>query len=601
MNSLPKTKGSTMAGPRERSRNRSAGRQDGHEMQNLRTSHHSPTARSSNADDEDEISYDDHNHGHPPETGAQLLVGTFLRTCKEWLARALRTCKGRSAALLRMCKEELAKPRMTTIFKASTISIVFVFAIWAAFYGVSHSAEPFDYGLAMGHLRHHQSTITITHSSTAYITYTVQYHQFYGARPVHHQAPMVVPPDLDATGQVTGQDLSHPHVVTATSSPVLGLYLVPMFVTGGGWPQTQQDFEPSSRSASNTDGSHTLQGSPSLGNSEPEATLLLKSHEIGAPRNLVAGQADADTTSFTRWRVEVLYKLRRRIHHSFSFYKEWCITNACSPHKQLNFMCNTTKTISGSFRKQECEWCWPENQRKQQEIDSHCTEVSKRALDAMFIICGIISFCTLVIAILLATRILRRRRRAKAERILHKHVTTASQLQEKTNSVPSHWFSHRMSRFDKFDTAIKKPSPGVTIGQTPWYGSVFAKSGKPLEIGPDDPAPSRLSNQKQRTRPLDQEIANGDENSQGKVPVLPPASPAISSRIFSDIENMGQGSLLSSPGTNNSQHDAQEMPRRSSRRSRAVSTSSEQSFPGATHRRDAGARFYNLQRLTERS
>ena len=64
---------------------------------------------------------------------------------------------------------------------------------------------------------------------------------------------------------------------------------------------------------------------------------------------------------------------------------------------------------------------------------------------------------------------------------------------------------------------------------------------------------------------------------------------------------MGQGRLLSISGTSNSQDDAQEMPRQSSGRSRAVSTSSEQSLSGATQRRDAGAGFYNLQRLTERS
>lgn len=569
-----------MAGPRERSRNRRTGEQDEHEIQNLRTSHHhSPTAEGSNE------SYDDRYHGHPRKAGAQFLDGTVLA----W-------------------KRKLTKPRMMTIYKAFAIFIAMVFAIWGAFYGFSHSDEPLNYGLAMGHLRNYPTTThTVTHTLPPHIIkVTAEYFQFAGAKPVVHQEPVAVLPDVHATGQVTGQDLSPLHVVTATSSPVSGFYLLPMSGASGGWPQTQQDFDPSSRSASNTEGSQSLQGKPRLGNSDPESSLLLlQSRELGNPRNLLAGQADADTTSFTRWGLEVLYNLRRRSRDSIYLYKEWCIRNTCSPRKQLNAMCNGTENISGSFRKQECEWCWPEDQKKQHEIDSHCTEVSKRALIAISIICGIVCFCTLVIAIVLATRIVRRRRRAKADR-----KTIAPPLQEETNSVPSHWSSHRMSRFAEpsktaktrnDDIAIEKPSPGETVGQTPWYRSVFAKSGKRSGICAEDLAPGRLSSQKQRTKPLDQEIAIGDEDSHGRVPVLPPASPAISSQVFSDIKNMGQGRLLSISGTNNSQDDAQEMPRRSSTRSRAVSTSSEQSVSGATHRRDAGAGFYNLQRLTERS
>ena len=552
-----------MAGPRERSRNRRTREQDEDEMQNLRTSyHHSPTAQGSNVEDEE--SYDDRNHGHPRNVGAQYLDGTVLT----W-------------------KRELTKPRMITIYTVFAVLIVTVFSAWAVFYGYRHSAEPLNYGLPMGHLQNYPTTThTVTHTYTPYITVTAEYFQFAGAKPVVHQEPVAVLPDVHATGQVTGQDLSQPHVVTATSSPVSGLYFLPMSGASGGWPQTQQDLDPSSRSASNTEVSQPLQGNPRLGDSDPESSLLLsQSRELGDPRNLFAGQADPDTTSFTRWGLEVLYNLRRRNRDSIHLYKEWCIRNACSPRKQLNSMCNSTGTVSGSFRKQECEWCWPEDQRKEHEIDSHCTEVSKRALIAISIICGIVSFCTLVITIVLATRMVRRRRRAKAERNFPKHATVTSPLPEETNSVPSHWSSHRMSRFAEpsettktrtDDIANEKPSPGKAVGQLPWYRSVFAKSGKHSGICAEDLAPGRLSGQKQRTKPVDQEIAVGDEDSHGRVPILPPASPA-------------------------SQDDAQEMPRRSSRRSRAVSTSSEQSVYGATHRRDAGAGFYNLQRLTERS
>ncbi len=156
-------------------------------------------------------------------------------------------------------------------------------------------------GLAMGHA---QPTITRTiyHSSTTYVTLTVQYKQFHGARPIHHQVPMAVPPNLEATGQVTSQGLSHPQIVTSTPVPVSGLYLIPISVTNEDWPQMRQDSHSSSRAASDTEGSQTLQGSPSLEKVEPEAKGLLRSREIGAPRNLFAGQADADdTTFFTRW------------------------------------------------------------------------------------------------------------------------------------------------------------------------------------------------------------------------------------------------------------------------------------------------------------
>lgn len=588
-----------MAGPRERSRRRGNERQPEHLLQDRQTSHHRLTAEGSNDAGEHrhirdytdapsahgEDSYDDRNHGHPLNSGAQRLDRRILRTCKQGLAK-----------------------HWMRILPA-TICIFLVYGLWN-FCDLNRSAEPSNYGLGWSNrqpTRHYQSMVTVTHTApTAYITYTVHHQQFHDARPVHHQAPMVVPSNLEATGQVIGQDLSHPHIVTATSASVSGLYFIPMSFTSGGWPQTQRDTHPSSRSARNTDGSQTLQRGPGFGTSEPEAKLLVQSREIGAPRNLFPSQADADSTSFSRWGVEVLYGLHRRSRRSIPFYEE-CTKNACSPHKQLTSMCNTSKTISDPFRKQECEWCWPENQRRQQEINDHCMEVSKRALNAMFISCGIFLFCTLAIAIVLATRILRRRRRAKADRILHKHAPSASPLQEKTNSFPIHWFSFRTFHCGKSETAkikvdmaIRKRSPGEAVGQNPWYKAVFAKSEIVSGSGPENPDPSRLRLQKKRTKPFDGEIAIGDGDHE-RVPVLPPAPPASSSRVFSDIENMGQGSLLSGPGANISQRDPQGMPRRASRQSRAVSSGSEQTSSGVTHRRDAGAGLYDLQRLTELS
>lgn len=568
-----------MAGPRERSRHRDMEPQTGHEMQEMPTSYRSSTAQRSTAHDED--SEDDRRHGHGQSSGAQRLDRRILRTCKERLAGALR-----------MCREGITKQRIMMIVMVFIGCILFLYGRWA-FRGHELGSST---GRAMGHYQSSTTTTTTTKygSSTVYITHYVHYAQFHDARPLHHQEPMAVPSNLEAMGRVTRQDL------TATSAPVSGLYFMPMSVTSGGWPQMEQDSRLSSRSASNTEGPQTLQGSFSLVKSEPGVILPLQSREIDAPRNLFASQADADTSYFTRWGVELLYDMHRRSRPS---YNDWCIQNACSSRKQLTSMCNTNKTISDPFRKQECEWCWPEDQRKDKEINQHCSNVSKRALDAMFIICGIFFFCTLVIAIVLATRVLRHRRKAKADR---SHVTNAFPLQEKINGTPGHWFSHSVSKsggsskaakFKVDDIKIGKRSPGEAVGLNLWYRQVFAKSGKRSGIGPEKPVSGRL-----RTRPLDQAIAVRHEDSHERVPVLPPAPPAIRSRVFSDIENMGQGSFLSgSRIDNNNEHDPQGLPRRSSRQSRAVSSGSEQSSSGGKQRRDAGTRHYDLERLTERS
>lgn len=592
-----------MAGPRDRSLIRGKDRQEEHELQKIQTSYRRSTAGVPNDAGEhgpvrdhtgvssgyDEDSYDDHHYGSPRHSGGQRLDRIILRACKERLRGVLATCR-----------EYLAKHWMRILPATAVICMLFIWAfMW--FRRPNLGAKPFDDGFDS------QSTITYTvaHTSpTTSTTYTVHHVQFYGARPVHHQAPMAVPSDLEATDEVTGEDLSYPHV----PAPVSGLYFMPMSVPSGGWPQTQQASRLSSRSARNTEGSTSVQGSPSLGSSVPEAKPLLHSRDIGTPRNLFSGQADVNTTSFTRWGVELLYDSRRN-RRSIPF-KGWCIKNACSPHKQLNSMCNTNKSISDSFQKQECEWCWPENQRKHQEINNHCMKVSKRALNAMFLICGILLFCTLVITVALTTRMLRRRRRAKADCILYEGAITTSPPQEKTNSVPSRWFSHDLSKVRSSshaaktrdgDVAIRKHSPGEAVGRTPWYKSVFTKSGKRSGIGPGNSAPGRSGLQKQRKKALYQKVDIGDRVSHERVPVLPPAPPAISSRVFSDIENIGQGRLLSGPGTKSSQHDPQGMPRRSSRQYRGVSSGSEQSASGTSYRRDAGAGPYNLQRLTERS
>ena len=581
-----------MAGPRERSRHRGMESQDQYELQDMQSSHLNPTGEDSTA--QCEGSYDDRNHGHLQNLGAQHLDRRLLWTCKQRLDGILGTCKARSERFMSICMEPLTKHRMMKLFIAS----VFCTLLLLAFRGLDPRAEPPNYGLDRSTGRAtelHQLPSTVTRHHTVYRTISVNYNQFYGARPVHHQAPMAVPSSLELMGRAKLQDLSHPYVGTRTSSSVSGLYFMPTSVTDRDWPQTQQGNHPSFGLTTNAQASQYLQGSQSSGKSKIQAELLLQYREIGAPLNLSTGQADADPTSFTRWGVELCYELRRRS-------REWCMENACSPHERLISLCHATNTISNPFRKQECEWCWPEDQRKQLEIEKHCTEVSKRAFNAMIISCGIFLFCTLIIAITLAPRMLRHMKIAKVDRIVHENAATAFPVLKKSKSVLSYQLLHRISKSTRSskvakskldEKAKKKGSLDENVDSNPWYKPVLAKSEKRSSISPKKPASSQSRLQKQRTKPLDHEIVNRDSDSHERVPVLPPAPPAISSRVFSEIENMGQGSLLSGTGNHSSQHYVQGMPRRSARQSRAVNSGSEQLSSEAMQRRDAGRSSFN--------
>ena len=572
-----------MAGPRERSRHRGMERQEQHELQNRQSFHHSSTTLEDlNAHEEDHL--DDHRLGQPHNLRAH---------------RSDRT---------RMRKERLVKARILMILTVSVILILFVYGLWA-FRHPSRSAEPSNYEPEWTH------TTTISKpGSTVY--YTVHYQQFHHARPIHDQAAMAVTSDLEAIDRTASQDLSHPPVMTTTVAPVPGLYFIPMPIADGGWPQAQQYSQPSSYSASNTRKSRVLQTNPDWKASETDSEALIQSPGIGTPETRVVGRADAGTTSVNRWGMVILYKLRRRSGQSVSFYKEWCVKNACSPRKRLNSMCNTNKTITDPFRKQECKWCWPEAQKMKAEIDSHCLEVSKRAFDALVIICGIFLFFMLVITMLLAIRSLRRSQKVKSGRLPDKLATNISPIQEETNNfIPNSWFSQITSKFGRSSKAgpartradhqgnagFQERSVGETNGRTPWYRVVFARLADGSKFGPENPALSRSNLEKQTTKLVDHKLANRQGESLESVPVLPPAPPAISSQVFSDIENMGQGSLSSGSGANSSQRDPQELPPRSSKSYRTVSSSSERRTPGVAHRRDAGAGLYNLKRLTERS
>ena len=583
-----------MAGPRDRSHHRGMESPNQYELQNMHSSHLSPTDEGLTAHRED--SYEDRNRGHPHHSGAQHLDLRSFRTCKQSLDEILETCKAQPARILRTCMGPLTKHRMMTLFITSVLCILLLLA----FRGRDTRAEPSgdglngDTGRAM---EYHHFPITVSrHHNTVYRTIDVVDSQFRGARPVHHQAPMAVPSDLEHTGQAKCQHYLHLHVETGMSSPVSGLYFMPVSITEGDWPQTQQETHPSSSPTTHVEGSQHLQGSQSSGKSEPQAEPLLHNDRIYAPRNLSADRTDADSTSFTRWGVEILYALHRNRHRSPHIYRESCIANACSPQKQLISMCNATENITDSFQKQECEWCWPENQSKHLEIEKHCTEVSKRAFNAMIIICGILLFCTVIIAIILAPRMLHSIRTAKKDRMINENSTTASSLQKKSNSISNTQLLHRISKISRsFDIAksridgkANKECSSENGGSNPWYKPIFAKSKNRSGISPEDRVSGRSRLQKQRTKPLDQDIANGNSESHARVPVFPPASPAISSRIFSEIKDMGQGSLLSDAGTSSSQHNTQGMPQRSSKQPRAVISGSEQNPSEPTHRRDAG-------------
>ena len=574
-----------MAGPRERSRHRGMERQEQHELQNRQSFHHSSTTLEGlNAHEEDYL--DDHKLGQPQNPRAHRSDRTFSR----------------------MCKERLVKARILTILTASVIFIVFVYGLWALRHP-SRSAKPSN----SSHTWTHTTTRTMPRST---VYHTVQYQQFHHARPIHDQAAMAVSSDLEANDRTTSQDLSHPPVMTTTVAPVPGLYFIPMPITDGGWPQAQQYSQPSSHFASNTEKSRTLQENPGWKASEPDSEALIQSSGIGNSGTRVVGRADAGTTSVSRWGMDILYKLRRRSGQSVSFYKGWCVKNACSPQKRLNSMCNTNKTITDPFRKQECKWCWPEAQRMVAEIDSHCLEVSRRAFDALIIICGIFLFVMLIITMLLAIRLLRRSQKVKSGRLPNQHATNISPMQEKTNNfVPSSWFSQVTSKIgrsskagpgrtradDRGNAGAQERSVGEANGPTPWYKVILARLADGSKASPENPALGRSSLKKQTAKLVGHKLANIQGKSLESVQVLPPAPPAISSQVFSDIENMGQGSLSSGSGANSSQRDPQGLPPRSLKQYRTGSSSSERRGPGVAHRRDAGASLYNLKRLTERS
>ena len=349
-----------MAGSRDRSRHRGMEIQDQYDLQDMQTTHRDLNGESSTAYSEDSCD------GHPQNVRPRRLDRRILRTCKEQLVGALGLCKARSVGVLRMCIEGSTKYPMTMVFMTSIICVLLI----VAFRGLHPSAKPFEYGVGWntgGAMGHYHSTTTVTGSSTLYRTIGVHYKQFYDARPVHHQVPMGSPPAAEQMGQTNRQNLPYPHVETGTTASVSGLYFMPTSLTNGHWPQTQQDSHPFAHPARNIQGSQCMQRRPSIKDLEPDARLPLQTRDTGASRNLLAGQADTDTTSFTRWGLGVLYNARRRGRRSLHFDEEWCKENVCSPHKQLVSMCsNTTKTVPDSFRKQECDWCWP--QKKQQDV-----------------------------------------------------------------------------------------------------------------------------------------------------------------------------------------------------------------------------------------
>lgn len=588
-----------MAAPRSRSHPRRVEGQQQYELQNMQTLRRSSTGEGSTAHSEG--SYDDRHHGHPENTRAQRLDQGMLRRYK-----------ARSAGILRGCMAMFVEQGRAILFLAFVMCVFIVFIIWTSL-GLNSSPKPFDYGLggSTGQTKgQNYPTITITHSHTLYRIVKVYDKQFHDARPVHHhQAPIALPSNLESRDETKRQGLTHPHEGRETSASVSGLYLIPMSITKEDWQQTQQDRYRPSRPASNSEFlQQALEESPSLERSDDKAKPLQLAGKIDAARSLSARQTKAKTNTFAPWGVEVLYSLHRRSHRGLHLYKGWCIENACSLPEQLDSMCNTNETISNSFRKQECDWCWPQHQS--QHIDKHCTKVSKRAVNAISIICGILLLCMLVIAIVLLTRVLRRRRAAKAGRNSNKLATTASILQEELNGAASHQNLHGISTLGRSFRAAKsrvdnqvigRRSPTEAAGQTPWYKAVFAKPEKWPESSHENPASSRSRLQKQRTKPLDQEVAIGGNSSHERVPVLPPAPPTSGSRVFPNMENTDQGSVLSGPGTKNSQHDPQNRSRQSSRQFRVSSSGSEQSLSQPTHRRNAGANVYNLHRLTERS
>ena len=590
-----------MAVPRDRSRHRWNDRQDQYELQEMQASNRGRMDEGSAAHSKD--LFGNRHHGHLQNSKSLRLDRRILRACKERLIGTLATCRARLGGALRKCIEGLTRHWMLTLFLSSITCIILVLA----FPSLHYLAKPPDYGpenSTGGETGRDHSTTAFTGGSTVYHTISVYYKQFYGARPVHQQEPIAIHSTPEQTGHVQQRDLNH-CLGTGPSASLSGSYFKPTSAAVRDSLQAQQMLSPSSRSASNTKISQGVRGSLGSMNLESDAKITISSCESKAALEPLGGQTDAETLAFTRWGVEILDELRRRTRRSLELGKKWCIEHTCSSAKQLKSMCHKDKAKSGP-QKRECELCLQKGQRQQQELEEHCTAVAKHAFNATLIHCGILLFVINVTAIILAARMLKRRRRAKAVRILHNHAMTESEPQEKTDSVSSRRFLQCISKFGRSskaansridDKAIETRPPGNAVGLISWYKS----SGKRSVIGPANPDLSGSTIQKQqKSKSLNHEISVAVTDPHERVPILPPAPPAVSSRVFSNIENAVQGSL-SGAGTNNSQHDAPEMPRRFSRQSRAVSSGREQSSSEATHRRDTAVNVYNLQCLTERS
>ena len=208
-------------------------------------------------------------------------------------------------------------------------------------------------------------------------------------------------------------------------SVVPGLYMLSATATNAAWLSSKQSVLSPVNGKSSTE-------RPQYQLITPTPFISQNDGQVIAPRgnvemlggNIGPGVATyKDDESFTRWGLEILYRLRRRaLNHLMHIQKGWCMENTCSTSAELIAMCNSTSKARGkighrrksSFETQECRWCWDEqrfpNRSSAQElqIKEHCENVSHKAAISLLTVCSVFTASTLTFVAMLLVRSLYR-------------------------------------------------------------------------------------------------------------------------------------------------------------------------------------------------
>ncbi len=362
--------------------------------------------------------------------------------------------------------------------------------------------------------------------------------------------------DFEDTGKAPQSTFRRPDVQASSTafSVVSGLYIIPTMTGDIEWLQPKTVVFSDPRGESSRDelgGKWPISNAPkvedTVGSTEPKEELGT-SISFEEPFESVSNNRQR-MDNFHRWGVETLYRLHRRaVSHVMQVEKAWCIGNTCSTAKKLKAMCNDTgkdaskKHKKDRFEQQECDWCWDKiafpnrNPMQEAEIERHCDNVSHHAAIFLVIVCSLLLLCAAFLTCLLVMRMLSHRKKAKAA-----NASRDSVSQDKK------------------------------VGELPWYLSVLKNPRRPLDPYQEE-KPRRNRLQKQRIGLSNRTSMNARKPASAhRVPIMPPA---ISSRVLSDNQAVSQ-ERRSGLRDSDAEDAKPGIPRKSSKRSRAVSSGSQ--------------------------